>query len=300
MIVDKSVDGATNSFEGSTDADEEIALDLQVLASIVPSAKLVVYFAQNTTASLAAAIHAAVFDDVNRPNILSISWGSAEKFWTESARAAVQAALADAVRLKMTVTAASGDFLATGGLSDQKAHVFFPAASPYVLSCGGSAVTVAGGAITAEIAWKDGSTGTGGGISDTFPVPEYQRALTLPPSANDGGIRRGVPDVAAAAARFPGYRIFVGGNPVITDGTSAVAPLWAAIVAIANTRMGAPMGFINPSLYANSNLFRAIVRGDNRVNSIGYSAGPGWNACTGLGSPHAKDIIDALLQPTVS
>jgi len=300
-IVERSVDGAVNQYGGGTAHDEEIALDLQVLAGILPSPKLVVYFAQNTAASLAAAIHQAVFDDVNRPTAVSISWGSAEKFWSQGPRDAVQAALADAVRLKVSITAASGDLLATGGLSDGAAHVFFPASSPYALGCGGTNMTLQSSAIVSEQAWKDNRVGTGGGISDVFPVPDYQLNMPIPPSVSTGGRGRGVPDVAAAAAGTPGYRIILDGEPLVKDGTSAVAPLWAALIALANAQHGAPLGFINPLLYAQPDLFRAIEHGDNRVGGVGYEAHPGliWNACTGLGAPKGAAIIAALGEPQV-
>jgi kumamolisin len=298
VVVEQSVAGASNDFGSAEhpEADEEIALDLQVLAAIVPGARIVVYFAPNTAAGLAEGIHQAVFDTVNRPQILSISWGSAEKFWNPAARDAMQAALADAVRLRLTVTAAAGDLLATGGLSDDAAHVFFPASSPYVLGCGGTNVTprLDGGAITSESVWNDGLTGTGGGISDTFPIPVYQANVPLPPSVNDGRRRRGVPDVAAAAARTPGYRIILAGHPIVKDGTSAVAPLWAALIALANARRGAPSGLVNPVLYANPVVLRAITQGNNRVHGKGYDAGAPWNACTGLGVPMGADVIAAL------
>jgi kumamolisin len=295
-ITERSVDGATNQFGGSTPADEEIALDLQVLAGIVPALKIVVYFAQNTTASLAAAIHEAVFDDVNRPTVLSISWGSAEKFWKPGPRDAIQTALADAVRLKVSVTVASGDYLATGGLSDGAAHVFFPSSSPYVLGCGGTKVTLQGSAVLSEEVWKENFTGTGGGVSETFPIPDYQTNVALPTSVTTGKSGRGVPDVAAAAARVPGYRIIVGGSHIAKDGTSAVAPLWAAILALANARRGSPLGFVNSLLYANRAHFRPIIQGDNRIGGVGYDAKPGliWNACTGLGAPKGAEIIAAL------
>jgi kumamolisin len=295
-VIDQSVAGAANAFGGGTLADQEIALDLQIVAGLLPTARIVVYFAGNTTASIAEAIEQAVLDDVNRPQVLSVSWGSAEKFWTDPARDAVQAALADAVRLRVTVVIASGDALASGGLTDGKAHVLFPASSPYVLGCGGTLATLAanGNNIAAETVWNDGFTGTGGGISDTFPVPDYQSNLALPPSVNDGATRRGIPDVAGAAAKTPGYRIILGGNPVVKDGTSAIAPLWAALIALANVQRARPLGLVNPALYANPGLFRPITQGNNRVGGKGYDAGPGWNACTGLGVPKGDDIIAAL------
>lgn len=281
-----------NQFGGGTVADQEIALDLQILASLLPRARIVVYFAGNTIQSLVGAINQAIFDNANRPQVLSVSWGSAEMFWSASARDAMQAVLADAKRLNVTVLFAAGDELATGGLDDGKAHVWFPASSPYVLSCGGT--RPAAGTGDEEVVWNDGSSGTGGGISDVFPVPAYQTNLPLPASVNDGARRRGVPDVAAAAAGMPGYRIILNGAATTMDGTSAVAPLWAGLIAIANAGRDTPLGFVNSAFYSNPALFRQIERGNNRVQGKGYDAGPGWNACTGLGVPKAADLVAAL------
>jgi kumamolisin len=296
IVVDQSVSGAINSFGGGTPADQEIALDLQILAGLLPKARIVVYFAGNTTATLVDALHQAVFDNVNRPQVISVSWGSAEKFWTEPARAALQAALADAVRLRVSVVIAAGDELASAGLTDGKAHVTFPSSSPYALACGGTKPTLGadGASIAAEAVWNDGFTGTGGGISDAFPIPDYQLNAALPPSVNDNAIRRGVPDVAGAAARTPGYRIILGGQPIVKDGTSAVAPMWAALLAMANAKRATPLGLVNPLLYSNRTLFRPITQGNNRVNGKGYDAGPGWNACTGLGVPRGAHVIAQL------
>jgi len=287
--------GKGNQFGGGTVADEEIALDLQILASLLPKARIVVYFAGNTIQSLVGAINQAIFDDVNRPQVLSVSWGSAETFWSPSARDAMQGVLADAKRLNVTVLFAAGDELATGGLNDGNAHVWFPASSPYALCCGGTQPASGGGAgANEEIVWNDGDSGTGGGISDVFPVPAYQTGLALPPSVNDGASRRGVPDVAAAAAGTPGYRIVLNGAVVIKDGTSAVAPLWAGLIAIANAGRDRPLGFVNSALYSNPVLFRQIEHGDNRIQGIGYDAGVGWNACTGLGVPKGAELVAAL------
>lgn len=299
-IVDQSVDGTTNSFGGGHPADQEIALDLQILAALLPGARVVVYFADNTTQSLANAVHQAVLDNVHRPQVLSISWGSAEMFWTEDARHAVQAALADAVRLRVSVVAAAGDELATGGIDDGRPHVFFPASSPYVLGCGGTAITAKDAAIETEVVWNETFSGTGGGISDVFPVPDYQTGIALPPAVNGGGGGRGVPDVAAAAGRRPGYRIIVNGQTMVKDGTSAAAPLWAAIIAMANAQRGAPIGLVHPLLYAQPNLLRPILKGDNRVRGIGYDAGPGWSACTGLGVPVGRLVVQGLADVPVA
>jgi kumamolisin len=293
-VIDQSVGGVTNQFGGGSSADEEIALDLQVLAGLLPGARIVVYFTGNTAEALANAIDQAVRDDVNRPQVLSISWGSPELFWTAPRREVVSAALCDAARLGVSVVTAAGDQLATSGLSDGKAHVWFPASSPYVLGCGGTAITLAGPAIGSETVWKSGSVGTGGGISDIYPVPDFQLGLAMPPSFNGGHMGRGVPDVAALAAGFPGYRIVVGGVDMAKDGTSAATPLWAALLTIANAERGTPLGLVSRQLYRTPALMRPIAIGDNRQGNIGYAAGTGWNACTGLGVPRGAEIVAAL------
>ncbi|MGC2777189.1 MAG: S53 family peptidase, partial [Bradyrhizobium sp.] len=200
-VIDVIVEGDGNQFvDGFSLAEQEIALDLQVAASLLPKARIVVYFANNSTDSLTRAVHRAVFDDVNRPQVVSVSWGNSEKTWTDTSRDAMQAVLADAIRLRVSVMFAAGDLLATGGLADGRLHVWFPASSPYALGCGGTAPVLdeTGAAIVGEAVWKQAPTGTGGGISDVFPVPAYQQALKLPVSLNDGAVRRGVPDVACA------------------------------------------------------------------------------------------------------
>src|SRR5579862_559131 len=296
LVVDSGVGDAKNQFNGGDSSDQEIALDLQVLAGIVPGARIVVYFAGNDTKSLAAAIEQAVSDTVNRPQVLSISWGSAEKFWTPSSRAAIETALADAVNVKMTVVAAAGDGLATAGISDGTAHVLYPASSPLVLACGGTRMLLSddGKSLTDELVWNDGFSGSGGGISDVFDLPDYQRDASLPNSINAGRRGRGVPDVAAMAAQEPGYKVVVGGETIIKDGTSAATPLWAALIALANSKRGRPLGSVHDFLYKNPLTCRQVLEGNNRSGGIGYDAGPGWNACTGWGVPKGMDTIEGL------
>lgn len=138
--------------------------------------------------------------------------------------------------------------------------------------------------------------GTGGGISAEYVVPAFQTGTNLPVSLNDGKPGRGVPDVAAAAAPINGYRIFLNGDELVASGTSAVAPLWAAFIALLNAERGAALGFINDRLYGMPRLLKPIISGDNidTMSGLGYVAGPGWNACAGLGSPNGAAIIAAL------
>jgi len=300
-VLAVSVDGGKNTPSPDDGADGEVALDIQVAGGAAPGAKIAVYFAPNSDAGFVDAITSAVHDTTNRPSVISISWGSAESNWTQQAIQSMNTALQDASTVNVSVFAASGDNLATDGVNDGKAHVDFPASSPWTIGCGGTSISVSGSSITNEKVWNDGDSGGGGGISDLFPVPAFQQNASLPPSVNDGQTRRGVPDVGANAAPGTGYRVVVNGQTEVVGGTSAVAPLWAGLAALINEGGSTPIGFFLPFLYANSTLLRQITQGDNipSGSDLGYSAGPGWNACTGLGVPNGESLFVALTnQPT--
>jgi kumamolisin len=296
-----SVDGGANSPSNPNSADGEVMLDIEVAAAIAPKATIAVYFAPNTDKGFLDAITTAIHDTVNKPSVISISWGAPEKDWTEQALASFDQAFQAAAALGVTICCAAGD--AGSGDEDPDtsqpdglAHADFPGSSPAVLCCGGTRLTASGGAITAETVWNDDPrrSASGGGVSDYFPMPPYQSAARVPPSANPGGrVGRGVPDVAANADPETGYRILVDGSNLVFGGTSAVAPLWAGLVALMNQQLQKPLGFLNPLLYGplgNSAAFRDITSGD-----IGaYRAGPGWDPCTGWGSPNGANLLDAL------
>ncbi|HEY3786182.1 MAG TPA: S53 family peptidase [Steroidobacteraceae bacterium] len=296
MVVAVPVDGGANKPTPDDGADSEVALDIQVAGAAAPGAKIAVYFAPNTDAGFVDAVTSAVHDTTNKPAVISISWGSAETNWTQQSVQSMNSALQDASTLDVSVCVAAGDSLASDGVTDGKAHVDFPASSPWAIGCGGTAITVTGNSISSEVVWNDGDSGTGGGISDLFPVPTFQQGLSLPPSVNDGKTRRGVPDVAGDAAPDTGYRLVVGGKSGVVGGTSAVAPLWAGLIALLNQGVGHPLGFCLPFLYSQPTLLRQITQGDNMASGspLGYEAGPGWNACTGLGVPIGQALFDAL------
>jgi kumamolisin len=150
-------------------------------------------------------------------------------------------------------------------------------------------LTLDAGTIGSEVVWNDGTSGgaTGGGISDAFDLPAWQTNAHVPPSANAGGrVGRGVPDVAANADPQTGYTTYVDGSSGVIGGTSAVAPLFAALFARLNQQAPKPLGFVNATLYANPTAFNDITSGNNGA----YAAGPGWDACTGLGSPKGSAL----------
>jgi kumamolisin len=209
-------------------------------------------------------------------------------------------AFADAVLLGVTVTAAAGDSGSADNQSAGAPHCDFPASSPHVLGCGGTSLTLAAdGTVASEVVWNDGGQGgaTGGGVSDAFPVPDWQVNAGVPPRRNSSATGRGVPDVAAVADPQTGYQVLVDGQSLVIGGTSAVAPLWAGLVCRLAQLAGRPLGLAQPALYAGAapgvvpTGFRDITSGANGA----YSAAPGWDACTGLGVP-----VGAALESVVA
>jgi kumamolisin len=294
-ITAVSVDGATNSPTGDpSSADGEVELDIEVAGAIAPAAQLAVYFAPNTDQGFIDAVTTAAHDGTLKPSIISISWGGPEDSWTEQSRNALNSACQDASTMGVTVLAASGDDGATDGSTNGAPTVDFPAASPFVVGCGGTKLTISGTAISSEQAWNELSANegaTGGGVSQLFALPAFQDNANVPKAPN-GFAGRGVPDVAGDADPETGYSVVVDGQQTVIGGTSAVAPLWAGLLALINQSLGTNVGYINPLLYsANAQpAFHDIISGSNGD----YSAGPGWDACTGLGSPNGAALLAAL------
>jgi kumamolisin len=284
-VVAVSVDGAKNSPTNPNGPDSEVMLDIEVSASVAPAAKIAVYFAPNTDQGFIDAVTTAVHDTTNHPSVISISWGGPESGWTQQAITALDDACQSAAALGVSITVACGDSGSTDGVSDGANHVDFPASSPHVLACGGTAITVSGTKLTNEVVWNDEAQSggaTGGGVSAVFPLPTWQQNANVS-GATNGGNGRGVPDVAGDAAPATGYSIEVDGQTEVVGGTSAVAPLWAGLIALLNQKLGKPVGFLNPQIYPllGTAAFRDITSGTNGT----YKAGVGWDACTGIGSP---------------
>ena len=280
VIESVGIDGAVNS--PGDDADGEVMLDIEVVGAVAPGARIVVYFAPNTTNGFYDAIAAAMHDAARTPSVISISWGQAESGWTASALDAYDALFADAAALGVTIYAAAGDDGATDGSCDGALQVDFPASSPSVVGCGGTRLSA-----TSEVVWNElasGNGATGGGFSAHFAVPDYQ--VSLPAFARADG--RGVPDVSGNADPLTGYQVRVDGTDVVIGGTSAVAPLWAGLSALINQIRGTRLGDPHAEFYTATVGFRDVVRGNNG----GFDAAPGWDPCTGLGSPDGAVLAD--------
>ncbi|ATB35428.1 Kumamolysin [Cystobacter fuscus] len=320
----------------------EVTQDIQIAAAICPQAEIVVYQARGTgIREYFDILQYAIFDDKHRPSVLSVSWSfpevdgrgptpeEAEIFDELFRLAALQG---------ITVCSSSGDYGSVTPVIQQGNPCMTPAAnfaatSPYVLGCGGTTLHASHGHIREEVVWnrlhehtlwsadeeQQGDTihfsmASGGGISKMFPLPNYQRSaqvlpaitrrwnkFTLAETSSYAG--RGTPDVAANADMLTGYQIFFDGQPAVGGGTSAAAPMWAALVLLINQGLAlnhgpkVRVGWLNPLLYSlcvtqKMKVIRPITQG----STGGYSASSKtpWNACTGLGTPIGDALAEAL------
>ncbi|MGI4741856.1 MAG: S53 family peptidase [Janthinobacterium lividum] len=289
-----SVGGARNHPTNANSADGEVLLDIEVAAAVAPKAQIVVYFAPNTSQGFLNAITTAVHDKVNKPSVISISWGGPESTWTAQAMDQFDQAFQAAALLGVTVCCAAGDNGSADGVADGQPHADFPASAPHALACGGTKLVASGTTIGSEVVWNEGpNSATGGGLSAHFAVPDYQRNLKFPTPPAGAKAGRGLPDVAGDADPNTGYEVRVDGQNMVIGGTSAVAPLWAGLLALINQKLPQPVGFLNPLLYGSltgKGGCRDITSGNNGA----YSAGPGWDACTGWGSPVGSSLLAAL------
>lgn len=280
----KRVDNAELTHATATVKDIESAIDTQIVGALAPGAQIVVYATPDDERGVLDGIRSALFDEVHRPSVLSISFGFPEHLWTPSALAILNELFVAAALLGVTIVCASGD---RGAEVDDagNAHVLAPASSPFALACGGTAI-VTGAGVSTESGWSQ----SGGGFSEIFALPPWQGVAAASAAAYRVAEGRGVPDVAAEVT--PGYAVVFKGTEIAMGGTSAAAPMWAALTARIGQRLGKPLGFYAPLLYgrSTSDTFADVLTGGNDR----YRCAPGWNPCTGLGVP-IGDAIEAAL-----
>ena len=286
-----SVDGQPIAQAGSASnpnkSDEEVAADVQVVASVAQGANIVIFFAPYTNDGWIDAVTTAIYETPYPLTALSISWGSPEEHWTTNAILVVSEAFQDAAALGLAIFASSGDFGSNGGVNDGNPHLDYPSTDPWVTACGGTFIATNTNPFH-EGTWNDPTGATGGGVSvpdpgaiyptlagvgvtssfagTGFPVPPWQANLTVTSievggSTSKGPLTgRGVPDIAGNASGYSGYDLIVygdilsggeelGGTEIGVGGTSVVAPLYASLVAILAAKVGWPLGYLNPLLY---------------------------------------------------
>jgi subtilase family serine protease len=267
--------------------------------------------AATATADMIAGLRLAV----SGTDVASISWGLGEHFFTRTQVAQMHSILLGAEAHHVTVVATSGG---DGGFGDAwfggtpVKEVSLPASDPLVLAVGGTALTVNPytGAYISETAWNgqagfsQSSGASGGGFSHLYARPAYQDGVPGVPAM------RGLPDVAGAADQQGGLSIvFAGGGATSVNpafGTSASAPLWGGLMALAGQYAHHDLGSVNPAIYRvarSSSYHRAfhdITTGSNIQTmpypggTAGWKAGPGWDPATGWGSPNAQVLIPLL------
>lgn len=264
------VDG--NEPVSDQDADGEVMLDVEVIADVAPGAAQRIYFgdARDDQSFLDAIEQAAAECD-----IVSISWGGPETSWGENSIKKFSAAFAAARRKGVTVFAASGDTGSTDGTTTNTTD--YPASDPNVIGCGGTRLTLkADGTRSREVCWNDDPlrSAGGGGVSTVFPG-------------------RSVPDVAGNADPETGYQITVDGNEGTIGGTSAVAPLYAAMTAVLRQARGKKWDWLN-TVTTNPTICFDVTEGNNG----GYKAGPGRDNVSGLGVVDMGKMLGVLTSGT--
>jgi kumamolisin len=306
-IIDVPVDGTNNSGQ----SDGETGLDITVAGAVAPKATIAVYFAGAEVQNMIHALQMMILPNAGEPApaIVSISygWGPDDEgtpSFSDSEYAQFSSLFEDASVNKITVLISSGD---SGAFVESKtqAQTSYPASDTWVTACGGTTVGNVSGASFEEWVWNDigagGPGATGGGVSARFAVPSYQGSVKVPPRNGTQQPGRGVPDIAGNASENSGYLQVINGQPPQpVGGTSAVAPLYAGLVARINGNLNSAIGFLNPTLYSlPASTFRGITAPPGPANNNfgkveGYRAGPGWNACTGLGSVNGTALQAAF------
>jgi kumamolisin len=269
----------------------ENMLDAEMIGALVPNADKTLYIAPNTDRGFLDAISTALHDDHHNAAI-SISWGGPEERYTPQAVRAFNELFKEARAMGVSVFSAAGDNGAADGIDDGELHTDFPSSSPNVIGNGGTKLSLTpDGSIAKETVWNElrhHQGATGGGISDINPKPPLQAHLPI--------AGRGVPDIAGDADPTTGFRMMVPlGNGKagleLVGGTSAVAPLYAALAARLEQNLGHPIGDLQQAIYAApANAFHDVTSGNN----AGYKAGPGWDAATGRGSVNGDALLTYL------
>lgn len=306
----------------------ETTMGIELAGALAPDATIRVHLADADTSEAALRALRDVIHSNPRPTILSLSWALDDANWRAptAGRGAgrpsplyrlFEHVFEECAALGITVCCASGDFGSAGTRSGGRAlEANYPAASRYVMSCGGTTLLPRNGRPARERVWNARTAGirfaSGGGfLADpgARAVPSWQKRVIAAWRARERGVvaahatGRGVPDVASDADFNTGCQLLIGGLDTAAGGTSASAPLWAALLARVNaalvTRHGTRVGFVNPALYtpAAVRTFRNIATGSNSIADPPgpFSAVAGtWDPCTGLGTPDGRRLLEAL------
>lgn len=309
--------GSPTNTASSGTGESEAELDLEIVHSVAPAARLVVYYADARPSDIAAAAAAAVA--AHPKAIFSVSIGGCEVESLSNGQAVIGSdeTMWDTALKRLAATGgsafiASGDSgaytcgkqLTNGQTGAELPAVSSPASDPYATAVGGTTLFVSpSGGYEGEDAWGSPfeGDGSGGGVSYLWRRPSWQTGPGTSNSYSDG--EREVPDVSALGDPNTGWAVYVVGNWSLVAGTSAAAPLWASLTALADQKLAEQslpaVGFANLPIYAfggdpsrwPAKAFNDVTNGEN----LYYSATPGWDPATGWGSPNAAGFVQDLL-----
>ncbi len=284
---------------GTTSGNDEVSLDIEMAVSMVPGIDKIVVFEGTLQNDILNAMAAS-----NQVRQLSCSWG-----WLGGPSATTDNIFKQMAAQGQSFFAASGDNDAfTSGEADDPTQGFAPSSCAYITIVGGTTLTTgAGGSWSSETVWNQGAgVGSSGGISSYYSIPFWQIGMNM--GANGGSTsQRNFPDVAMVADNV--YVAYGNGGGTTLGGTSCATPLWAGIAALVNQQAAlagvAPVGFLNPAIYAlgrsanYKSSFHDIVIGNNLSTSSpnAFHALPGYDLCTGWGTPAGQNLINLLAGP---
>ena len=292
-ITNRLIDGF-DGIPSGTDSEVEVALDIEMVNAMAPQlGNLLVYETDPSDSGFLDIIETMVTDD--EAQSISSSWSTQDGAPNPAADAIFQEMAAQG----QSMFQASGDSDASSG------PIAFPGDSPYITEVGGTIVNTLRGSYLSERVWNaGGGIGSSGGVSTSYPIPYWQQGTDMA-GCHGSTTYRNVPDVALTA-----YNVFAveGGSYYGVEGTSCAAPLWAGFIALVNEQalnespQRPPVGFINPAIYAIGNewgygpLFHDIRVGNNfdSESRRNYQAVPGYDLCTGWGTPSGTPLINVL------
>lgn len=275
--------------QNSPMADQETNLDIQTVVGMVPNAKIVLYYG----AKFLDAFQAVLDDNKHQPEVIFTCWAIGEKYLSRSEKQQLQTQVQALSLRGITLLASSGgEGIYQSQLNARKPArgVNLPAGFEQVIACGGTTLHSNG----FEEVWSEGQFISGGSFSNLTTAPAFQQPALANYTAQHPNLRfttLATPDMSINASKIHSSVMVHHGKTCKAWGTSVATPLLAGLITRLNTVLGDNLGDINPLLYQlmGTKAFNSNIPGNN-----GFPAASGWDPCTGLGSPHGKNLLNAI------
>jgi kumamolisin len=276
-------------FQSNLMADQETNLDIQMITGMVPNANIILYYGADFQESFQA-----VLDDTNNKiDVLFTCWAIGEKYLSRSEKQQLQTQIQALSLRGITLLAASGDEgIYQSQLNTRKPTkgINLPAGFAQVIACGGTTLHDNG----LEEVWKEGRFISGGSFSNLTTAPAFQQPALANYASQHPDLTfstLATPDISANASKIHSSVMIHHGETTKAWGTSVATPVLAGLIARLNSALGYNLGDCNPLFYQlmGTNAFNSNIPGNN-----GFPAASGWDPCTGLGSPHGENLLNAI------